>query len=364
MALFEETKQAVIRDLEGLPPNTRLPARSELSEKYYVSRNTIDRIIESLCREGYLYTIRNSGTFVADPSIDMNIVSPLAPETIGVVMPTSGINSSVMIERAIQDYATAYNLNVQFCITGHDPRRMESYIRRLLLLHVSGLLIQPPSQIHSYAEISMDIQKAKVPAVFMFGTFPSMADAPLVTCNNPLPDNVDFLYERGYQRPGYVSNHGNLNSDSMLRMFISALAKRGEGSWDTRTLVESYLERSAFIQRLIEFLQREEAPDAVLCFNDTEASMVYEAARTIGRSIPDDLAVIGSDNSPAAALMDPPLTSIDIGAYDIGLTAIGWITRIVRNGIWPKNTFKVFEREMVERSSCRSIQKPQEKLRH
>ncbi|ANC32462.1 LacI family DNA-binding transcriptional regulator [Isoptericola dokdonensis] len=50
--------------------------------------------------------------------------------------------------------------------------------------------------------------------------------------------------------------------------------------------------------------------DAVACYNDDVALAVLAGARAAGLAVPGDLAVIGLDDVPAAALAAPPLTSI------------------------------------------------------
>ncbi|WP_418275827.1 LacI family DNA-binding transcriptional regulator [Isoptericola jiangsuensis] len=50
--------------------------------------------------------------------------------------------------------------------------------------------------------------------------------------------------------------------------------------------------------------------DAVACYNDEVALSVLAGARAAGVTVPVDLAVIGLDDAPSAALSEPPLTSI------------------------------------------------------
>ena len=52
-------------------------------------------------------------------------------------------------------------------------------------------------------------------------------------------------------------------------------------------------------------------PTAVLCVNDIRAIQVMRAAQGRGLSIPDDLAVVGFDNIPAAQTTTPSLTTVD-----------------------------------------------------
>jgi DNA-binding LacI/PurR family transcriptional regulator len=50
--------------------------------------------------------------------------------------------------------------------------------------------------------------------------------------------------------------------------------------------------------------------DAVVCCSDVLALLTIQALRTVGRSVPDDVALIGYDDMPLAAYCDPPLTTV------------------------------------------------------
>ncbi|GGR33478.1 hypothetical protein GCM10010251_57200 [Streptomyces aurantiogriseus] len=51
-------------------------------------------------------------------------------------------------------------------------------------------------------------------------------------------------------------------------------------------------------------------PTAIFTANDLQALGVYQAAREAGLRIPDDLSVVGFDDLPVVAWMDPPLTTV------------------------------------------------------
>jgi DNA-binding LacI/PurR family transcriptional regulator len=57
-------------------------------------------------------------------------------------------------------------------------------------------------------------------------------------------------------------------------------------------------------------LNRPERPTAIFTGNDLQALGVYQAARSIGLRIPTDLSVVGFDDLPIAALVDPPMTTV------------------------------------------------------
>lgn len=57
-------------------------------------------------------------------------------------------------------------------------------------------------------------------------------------------------------------------------------------------------------------LDRPDRPTAIFACNDMMALGVYEAARLVGLSVPDDLSVVGYDDIPVAEWVGPPLTTI------------------------------------------------------
>lgn len=68
-------------------------------------------------------------------------------------------------------------------------------------------------------------------------------------------------------------------------------------------------------------LRREPRPTAIFACNDEMAAGVYKAAQRMGLSIPDDLTVIGYDDSPLASQLWPPLTTIHLPVREIGRQA-------------------------------------------
>jgi LacI family transcriptional regulator len=63
--------------------------------------------------------------------------------------------------------------------------------------------------------------------------------------------------------------------------------------------------------------------DAIFCGSDQIASGVTEALRDLGRSVPDDVAIVGYDNWEVLATeCRPPLTTVDLNLEQLGTTAV------------------------------------------
>ncbi|MFC8259820.1 LacI family DNA-binding transcriptional regulator [Streptomyces sp. NPDC057291] len=81
-----------------------------------------------------------------------------------------------------------------------------------------------------------------------------------------------------------------------------------------------FTERSG--RQVVEQLLAERAQfDSVFAHNDISAAGVLRALRAAGRSVPDDIAVVGFDDIPMAEHTEPPLTTVRQPTRQMGETA-------------------------------------------
>jgi LacI family transcriptional regulator len=64
-----------------------------------------------------------------------------------------------------------------------------------------------------------------------------------------------------------------------------------------------------------------ERPTALLCFNDITAVAVIQALHRRGIRVPEDMSVVGYDDLPFVAQMQPPLTTVGRPVRDLGRVA-------------------------------------------
>jgi DNA-binding LacI/PurR family transcriptional regulator len=92
-------------------------------------------------------------------------------------------------------------------------------------------------------------------------------------------------------------------------------------------------------------------PAAVFAFNDECAFQVIRCLGASGVAVPGDVAVIGCDDSPAAALYQPSLTSVRLGNPASWRTHIGVIPRIL-DGEDMSGWLATFDGYVVRRESA------------
>lgn len=82
---------------------------------------------------------------------------------------------------------------------------------------------------------------------------------------------------------------------------------------------------------LEELLRRDPSLEAVFACNDPMAAGVLQAARRLGRRVPQDLAVVGFDDTAEAAYYTPPLTTVRQPLAELGGRAVDMVIQALQN---------------------------------
>lgn len=99
-----------------------------------------------------------------------------------------------------------------------------------------------------------------------------------------------------------------------------------------------------------ELLSREVRPTAIFCFNDDIAIGAIHEIKKHGLKVPDDISVVGFDNIKVSAYIDPPLTTIDQPAYEMGRKAVDVVLQQIKNKPITKNR-EIVQFHLLERAS-------------
>ncbi|MFF9017435.1 LacI family DNA-binding transcriptional regulator [Streptomyces sp. NPDC014870] len=115
--------------------------------------------------------------------------------------------------------------------------------------------------------------------------------------------------------PGYTT------SDQRLDGYRRAMAAYGIEP-DPNLLLRGHLTRGAGIQMTRELLVSQKDFTAILAASDAVASGAYGALFEAGRSVPDDVSVVGFDDVPVAEDLRPALTTVHLPHEELGRTAV------------------------------------------
>jgi LacI family transcriptional regulator len=97
-------------------------------------------------------------------------------------------------------------------------------------------------------------------------------------------------------------------------------------------------------------------PVALLAANDLWGSELIQAARSLELHVPDDVAVLGVDNDELLCeLSYPPLSSIRLGAEQVGRTAVGLLEQMMRGKKVKSEPARIPPMELVTRQSTDTL---------
>ncbi|APT89435.1 transcriptional regulator [Corynebacterium frankenforstense DSM 45800] len=98
---------------------------------------------------------------------------------------------------------------------------------------------------------------------------------------------------------------------------------------------------------------RKDPTDAVMCFNDLVAIGFMQQARHDGWRVPEDVAVIGFDNTELTTIVRPSLTTVAGPLRSIGRVAAANAMALVRGERGPMSRPRVLPNRLIERESTR-----------
>jgi len=91
---------------------------------------------------------------------------------------------------------------------------------------------------------------------------------------------------------------------------------------------------------------------AAMAFSDDTAGMILRAAHDLGISVPDDLSVIGFDDTAVSAYFVPSLTTVRQDAYALGCGAAEMILEVITTG---RTASRLLTADLVVRESAAAL---------
>lgn len=316
-----------------------------VNEKDDVSPVTRQRVLETIERLGY----RPSG-----------IARGLATRhtgTLGLVVPDVANPFFAEVARGVEHVAYAEGYNVFLCNTDEDPERELDVLGSLEEKRVDGIVLCS-SRLDS-ADLQMVVNTH--PAVVLVNRRIDSccrSDDAATGVRAVLVDDVvggelttRHLLSRDHRAIGFLSGPpGSRSGQGRLAGYRATMERAG------LTVNEAWVRSCGPVAeagREVAYALLEEHPEltALLCYNDLVAVGVLRACVDLELEVPDDLAVVGFDDIPLAALVTPPLTTCRIPRHQLGVQAIRQLLAQIR-GETSGTVEIVLQPELVIRASA------------
>ncbi|MDY2963390.1 GntR family transcriptional regulator [Streptococcus dysgalactiae] len=289
----------------------RLPTEKELSEQFSVSRITSKRALVELEQEGLITRSRGKGSFVAENQV----TSPGANKDLLLILPFAS-------DYELGDYAkgimtsiaeTGYRLMVQLAST----------VRLDTLSDYAGIIYYPEDVNHSI-DFLFYCDHHHIPLVLLDKSL-DLFQFPAVVADNKggAYQLTQHLIDQGCDQIWFVATESFGEVSSVRDRYLGYLAAMAETSLPSSYFPKEKAETSdAYLNRLVTVLsEMTDSKTGLVVENDWLAIQLIQKSIQAGLSIPDQVAIVGFDNSQASRLLHPKLSTAAQDFYQMGQEA-------------------------------------------
>lgn len=270
--------------------------------------------------------------------------------TLGLIIPDIKNIFYGELTRAIEDQAHQHGFNVILCNTDNDLEKEADYLNFLLRKGIDGIIFSTPEMNDRNIKEVMK-HRPDLPMILLGSQVEN------VKLDEVLVDNFEggyqatqHLLEYGHERIGYIGGQEDSYATvERYKGYSKALEDHGLQPTDHYVRLDEFKIHSGY-HKGKELLALPDRPTAIFAGNDAIAVGVYKAARELDISIPDELSVIGFDDSQFAEIVAPELTTIRTPTADMGEKTVELVVKIITEGKNFKETI-TFQPTLIERGS-------------
>jgi alanine racemase len=273
---------------------------------------------------------------------------------VGLVVPELENPIFPAFAQVIEDALARRRFTPVLCTQSPGSLSEDEYVESLLDHGVAGIIFVSGKHADSRADHDRYrvLLERGLPVVFING-FVDGVDAPFISADDRVAMDlaVAHLFHLGHRRIGLAIGPARfMPSARKHEGFVAALGRHlglpdhEARGWIAETIFSVEGGAAATDQLLAQ------GATAVVCGSDMMAIGAIRAARSRGLSVPGDVSVIGFDDSPLVAFLDPPLTTVRQPVAPMGSTAVAALADAIGGDPVASREY-LFAPELVLRSS-------------
>jgi len=225
----------------------------------------------------------------------------------------------VAMARAIQTTAKAKGYSLVLVSTDAQVQDEIEVLRGLGRRSVDGLILCP---IRITPQHVKELERAAAPVV-VIGSLPQR-----VPVDNVRTDSargaalaMEHLIGQGYTRIAFINGPPDtVPGGARLRGYQETLVNHGI-AFDPALMVAGDFQISGGYRAAVQLLALTPRPQAVFCANDLMALGAMRRFREAGLRLPEDMALVGMDDTDQATVTSPTLSSVSLMATERGRIA-------------------------------------------
>ncbi len=254
------------------------------------------------------------------------------------------------IVQTFETLAVEKNYEILLTSTVHDPKRMELAVRRMIESRVDGVAILTFGM---EDELLEHLRFRNLPLVFVdVGPKSPRVSNIRVDYAHGIRQAVQHLAAMKHEQIGFVTGPLRLRSAVARKDAFEDSMREIGLPVNPEFIVQGDHRLEGGKLALQTLYKLREQPTAVLCSNDMTAIGVMRQAFELGIRVPQDLSVVGFDDTRLADFMIPPLTTIQMSQTELARLAFDALYKEVkRETPSPNGTEYTLKTQLILRSS-------------
>ena len=329
----------------------KLPSEYALMNKFNVSRHTVRKAFAELTNTGFIFKKQGMGTF-------SNFRSNEKPKQIIAVLSTfisSFVFPSIIagIEQVLSDEGYMMLLSN----TNNTKEKEAQLLTNTLEHNVIGMIVEPVKSALGNANVKLynEIRKRNIKTVFINAVYEDFS-SPYVLLDDVRGGFIatEYLIQLGHRKIAGLMKTDDKQGVNRLSGMMSAMQTYNIPPnpdfievFDTDGMYEA----PYIIVRSL--MRKKDRPTAIVCYNDQYALMAIQAIHDSGLSIPEDISVVGYDDSLDMMPGNVKLTTVLHPKKEMGQQAARFLVGMLSGRLeFPQ---KMYQPELIVRGSCKSV---------
>jgi LacI family transcriptional regulator len=261
-----------------------------------------------------------------------------------IALVVSDISNAFFAEivRAVERRCALAGFSIVLCNLDNEITRFERVLEGLHQRGVDGLIVCGSRYLESdrIRDLLTDLIRRGFPLVLSGHEIVGM-DVPTVVnrTDNAVQSALEHLWNSGRRVLGYMGDPGDSAIASERSAQFKRLARR-QGFVISDSLIHaSSYDFGEGYKSAMSLLRANPSLDALLCGGDQMAIGAMRALEAGGKVVPDDISVIGFDDTSLARYSSPALSSIAVHIATTGETAADKMIAAIKGEHFPRRTF-------------------------
>ncbi len=250
-----------------------------------------------------------------------------APRIIGVIVPNLVTHYYASVLDGIEEYASLNGYSV-ISANSHENHEIEKKaIDNFISMHVEGIIACLAQDTVDYSHFE-EIHEMGLPLVFFARTCLADKFSQVVANGDEAAyEATQHLIKSGSRRIAFIGGPNHLDMVRRRKHGYLEALKEAKIPIDRSLVACDKIDFNLAREKTINLLNSENRPDAILAFNDIITYAAFDAIKSVGLRIPDDVAIIGFTDGDSAAFVTPRLSAIMDQAHVQGVKACELLLR-------------------------------------